>query len=136
MLEDRGIDSSRVVVSEPTTIEKFRSVACQILDSYLETAKENSGMLMVLDSLGMLSSEKEVADVGSGADTRDMTKSSLIKGAFRVLTLKLSKAKVPLIVCNHLYANIGGYGPIYSLSGGSGLKYSASTIVNMDKIER
>ena len=45
-------------------------------------------MMFVLDSLGMLSSMKEVQDVANDKAVRDMTKSQLIKGAFRVLTLK------------------------------------------------
>ena len=36
-----------------------------------------------------------------------MTKSQLIKGAFRVLTLKLGKANVPMLVTNHTYDVIG-----------------------------
>ena len=40
-------------------------------------------------------------------DVRDMSKATLIKAAFRVLRLKLAKAKVPLIVTNHVYAVIG-----------------------------
>ena len=38
-----------------------------------------------------------------------MTKSQLIKGAFRMLTLKLGQAKIPLIVTNHTYDVIGSY---------------------------
>ena len=88
---------------------------------------------MVLDSLGQLSSTKEIEDTAEGKETRDMTKAQVLKAAFRVLSLKLAKAGVPLLVTNHVYAVVGSYIPMKEMSGGSGLKYSASTIVMLTK---
>lgn len=51
-------------------------------------------MMMVLDSLGQLSSTKEIEDTAEGKETRDMTKSQILKAAFRVLNLKLAKIGV------------------------------------------
>ena len=62
-----------------------------------------------------------------------MTKSQLVKGAFRMLTLKLGQANVPLIVTNHTYDVIGAYVPTKEMGGGSGLKYAASTIIYLGK---
>ena len=62
-----------------------------------------------------------------------MTKSQLIKGAFRMLTLKLGQADIPLIVTNHTYDVIGAYVPTKEMGGGSGLKYAASTIIYLSK---
>jgi hypothetical protein len=62
-----------------------------------------------------------------------MTKSQLVKGAFRMLTLKLGQANVPLIVTNHTYDVIGAYVPTKEMGGGSGLKYAASTIIYLSK---
>ena len=67
--------------------------------------------MFVLDSLGMLSTEKEIRDALDDKQVRDMTKSQLVKGAFRMLTLKLGQANVPLIVTNHTYDVIGAYVP-------------------------
>ena len=89
--------------------------------------------MMVLDSLGILSSEKELADSLAGNDTRDMTKAQVIKAAFRVLTLKLARAGIPMLVTNHVYEVIGSYIPMKEMGGGSGLKYAASTIVYLGK---
>ena len=50
-------------------------------------------------------------DVANDKQVRDMTKSQLIKGAFRVLTLKMGQAGVPLLVTNHTYDVIGSYVP-------------------------
>ena len=62
-----------------------------------------------------------------------MTRSQVIKAAFRVLTLKLGRANVPLIVTNHTYDVIGAYMPTKEMGGGSGLKYAASSIVYLSK---
>ena len=88
--------------------------------------------MFVLDSLGMLSTEKDQRHAQRQA-VRDMTKSQLIKGAFRMLTLKLGQADIPLIVTNHTYDVIGAYVPTKEMGGGSGLKYAASTIIYLSK---
>ena len=134
MIEDRGIASDRMLIVPVATIEQFRTQACRILDNYVEQPEDKRQPLMfVLDSLGMLSTEKEIADVAADKQVRDMTKSQLIKGAFRVLTLKLGKANVPMLVTNHTYDVIGSYVPTKEMGGGSGLKYASSTIVYLSK---
>ena len=134
LLEDRNIDTSRVVVLNVATIEEFRTKALQATDKYLKLPEdERQPMMFVLDSLGMLSTEKEVADALADKNVRDMTKSQLVKGAFRMLTLKLGQAQIPLIVTNHTYDVIGSYVPTKEMGGGSGLKYAASTIIYLSK---
>jgi RecA/RadA recombinase len=81
----------------------------------------------------MLSTEKEITDALNDKQVRDMTKSQLVKGAFRMLTLKLGQANIPLIVTNHTYDVIGSYVPTKEMGGGSGLKYAASTIIYLTK---
>ncbi len=132
MMEERGLDTSRVIISEPDTIQKFRSHALKTIDMY-EKSPDRPPMLFILDSLGLLSTEKELADSMEGKDVRDMTKSQLVKGTFRVLTLKLAKIGVPMIVTNHVYEVIGSYMPQKEMGGGSGLKYAASTIAYLSK---
>jgi len=134
LLEDRGIDTSRVVVINVVTIEEFRKKALQCVDKYLhQPESDRQPMMFVLDSLGMLSTEKEISDALLNKDVKDMTKSQLVKGAFRMLTLKLGQADVPLIVTNHTYDVIGSYVPTKEMGGGSGLKYAASTIIYLSK---
>jgi RecA/RadA recombinase len=134
LLSDRDIDTSRVVVMNVVTIEEFRTKALQCVDKYLKIDKaDRQPMMFVLDSLGMLSTEKEIGDALADKQVRDMTKSQLVKGAFRMLTLKLGQADVPLIVTNHTYDVIGAYVPTKEMGGGSGLKYAASTIIYLSK---
>ena len=134
LLESRGIDTTRLVVVNVVTIEEFRSKALRAVDIYLKTSEENRKPCMfVLDSLGMLSTEKEIRDALDDKQVRDMTKSQLVKGAFRMLTLKLGQANIPLIVTNHTYDVIGSYVPTKEMGGGSGLKYASSTIIYLSK---
>ena len=134
LLEERNIDTNRVVVMNVVTIEEFRTKALQVVDRYMkEPEGERQPMMFVLDSLGMLSTSKEITDALADKQVRDMTKSQLIKGAFRILTLKLGQANIPLIVTNHTYDVIGSYVPTKEMGGGSGLKYAASTIIYLSK---
>ena len=134
LLESRGIDMKRLVVVNVVTIEEFRTKALKAVDIYLKTSEEDRKPCMfVLDSLGMLSTEKEIRDALDDKQVRDMTKSQLVKGAFRMLTLKLGQANIPLIVTNHTYDDIGSYVPTKEMGGGSGLKYAASTIIYLTK---
>jgi RecA/RadA recombinase len=134
MMETRGVDTKRVVISEPDTIQKFRHTALQIIEKYsAQPEAKRKPMMMVLDSLGQLSSTKEMEDTAEGKETKDMTKAAILKATFRVLNLKLAKIGVPLIVTNHVYDVVGAYIPTKEMSGGSGLKYTASTIVMLSK---
>ena len=134
MLENRGIDSSRVVIMPVATVQEFRLQAIKIIDKYLEQEKDKRKPIMfVLDSLGMLSTTKEMEDTAEGKETRDMTRSQIVKSAFRVLTLKLGQARVPMIMTNHTYDVIGSMFPQKEMGGGSGLKYAASSIVYLGK---
>ena len=134
LLESRGVNLDRTVVVNVVTIEEFRSKALRAVDIYLKNAiDERKPCMFVLDSLGMLSTEKEIRDALDDKQVRDMTKSQLVKGAFRMLTLKLGQANIPLIVTNHTYDVIGSYVPTKEMGGGSGLKYAASTIIYLSK---
>jgi RecA/RadA recombinase len=134
MIDERGIDGNRMILVPVTTVQEFRTQAIQILDKYLEQKTEDrKPMMFVLDSLGMLSTSKELADSAEGKDTRDMTRAQVVKAIFRILTLKLGKANVPLLVTNHTYDVVGAYIPTKEMGGGSGLKYAASTIIYLSK---
>ena len=134
MVVDRGIDSKRMVVFPVTTVQEFRTQALKVLDGYLaQNESDRKPLFLCLDSLGMLSTTKEVEDTADGKETRDMTRAQVLKAAFRVLTLKLGRAKVPLVVTNHTYDVVGSMFPQKEMGGGSGLKYAASSIIYLSK---
>ena len=132
MIEERGIDSKRMIIFPVATVQEFRTQAVKILDKYIDD-EEKQPMMMCLDSLGMLSTTKEMEDTAAGNETRDMTRAQVLKAAFRVLTLRLGKAKVPMIVTNHTYDSMGSMFTTKEMGGGSGLKYAASQIVFLGK---
>ena len=134
MLEQRGIDTKRTVVVPVATVQEFRTQSIKIIDKYLEQEESKRKPIMfVLDSLGMLSTTKEMTDTAEGKETRDMTRSQIVKSTFRVLTLKLGQANVPMIMTNHTYDVVGSMFPQKEMGGGSGLKYAASSIVYLSK---
>lgn len=135
MLVERGVDVKRFGVVPVSTVQQFKTQALRIVDNYEKTPKsERQPLLFILDSLGMLSTDKEMADSAEGKDVRDMTRAQLVKAAFRVLTLKLGRAGIPMIVTNHVYSDVGG-GPYASKvqAGGSGAVYASSTILTLSK---
>ena len=134
MVIDRGIDPKRMVIMPVTTVQEFRTQAIRVLDDYLSVDEaDRPPMFLCLDSLGMLSTTKEVEDTADGKETRDMTRAQVLKAAFRVLTLKLGRAKIPMVVTNHTYDVVGSMFPTKEMGGGTGLKYAASSIVYLSK---
>ena len=134
LIVNRGIDPDRMLLMPVTTVQEFRTQAIKVLDSYLaQNEAARKPLFMCLDSLGMLSTTKEVEDTAEGKETRDMTRAQVLKAAFRVLTLKLGRAKVPMVVTNHTYDVVGSMFPQKEMGGGSGLKYAASSIIYLSK---
>ena len=134
LIVDRGIPAKRMVIMPVTTVQEFRHQALKVLDAYLlQNEADRKPLFLCLDSLGMLSTTKEVEDTAEGKETRDMTRAQVLKAAFRVLTLKLGRAKVPMVVTNHTYDVVGSMFPQKEMGGGSGLKYAASSIVYLSK---
>jgi len=134
MMTSRGIDTKRVGLVPVTTVQEFRTQSIKVVDEYMKLKKEDRPpLLFVLDSLGMLSTSKEIQDATDGKETRDMTRAQVIKSIFRILSLKLGQAGIPLIVTNHTYEVVGAYVPTKEMGGGTGLKYAASTILFLSK---
>lgn len=138
MLESRGIDSKRVVVSQPSTVEEFRTYAAKVLDEYekhidVDSDEEQGNKMMIfLDSLGMLSSEAELENISSGNNKADMGRTQkLLKATFRALSLRTARMNVPWCIVGHTYANLGGFGD--SIAGGTGLVYASDVILTLSK---
>jgi len=99
LVESRGIDTSRLVVVNVVTIEEFRSKALKAVDLYLKKPEgERKPCMFVLDSLGMLSTEKEITDaltydvIGAYVPTKEMGGGSGLKYAASTI-IYLSKKK-------------------------------------------
>ena len=129
MIKDRGLDPDRIIVCPVSTVEEFRTQCVKIIDNM----DNDYNLMLFLDSLGNLSTMKEMGDVASGSDKRDMTRAPMIRGTFRTLSLKLARKNIPLIITNHTYDAIGSMFPKKEISGGGVIKYAASVIVTMAK---
>ena len=128
MIAERGLDTDRIGLFPVATVEEFRTQCVRIIEN---SGKNEGKMMIFLDSLGNLSTMKEMGDVAGGSDKRDMTRAPMIRGTFRTLSLMLSKHNIPLIITNHTYDSIGSMFPKKEISGGGGIKYAASTIVTL-----
>lgn len=136
MLQERGLDTKRTLIFPVATVEDFRTQCLKIVRSFAEKSdkeRKEKPLFFILDSMGMLSTKKEVEDMSTGNDKRDMTKAQLLKGAFRVLTLELGRAGIPMFVTNHVYEQVGAYIPTKVQGGGSGSVYAASSILELSK---
>lgn len=106
ILISKNIALDRFVHIPVTTVQEFKNQALRIINEKIKD-KDDTPILFVLDSLGNLSTTKEMEDSANGSDTKDMTRAQIIKAAFRVLSLKMGIANVLLLFTNHVYDKIG-----------------------------
>lgn len=129
ILISRRIDLKRFGILPIATVQEFKTQALKIVNKYLDDPK--TPLMFVLDSLGNLSTTKEMEDSAAGADTRDMTRAQIIKATFRVLSLKLGAAGIPMVITNHVYDNIGA-GPYASKEQSGGCLVAGTKVVMGD----
>src|SRR3990170_767367 len=132
MMEDRGLDTKRVIKQEPETLQSFRTHVLNVIEKYGNEKMGAPPIMIILDSLGNLSSTKETEDSMEGKETRDMTKAQITRGIFRQLTLKAAKVDVPVLFTNHTYYTMGMFSTKVA-SGGLGPVYAASIVAMLSK---
>lgn len=128
-LEDRGIDIERLLYVPVDTVENLSTSMLNVIDQVADGEK----VLIVVDSIGNLSTTKELQDMTDANDKRDMTRAQKLKALFRTVTLKCGLKNIPLIIVNHVYASVGSYFPSNTVGGGSGSLYASSTIIELSK---
>lgn len=130
---DPSLDKFRLIRSNK--VEDVNMVLSQLVDE-LKTQKldgyEIPKLMIVLDSLGQMASNKEKSDLLKGDIKQDMTKAKALGSMFRSINTDLGYLEIPMIVCNHTYLTLDLY-PAEKLKGGNGLLYSASVIGFMSK---
>lgn len=132
-----GIDSGRVRYQPIKTVTEFQTFVSNLLDLVKKAriAGAQPKILLILDSLGMLSTDKELRDAIEGKNAADMgAKAKELRKLFRVITLDLTQAKIPLVCTNHVYAG-GGYIPTKESSGGDGPIFAMSVISFLSKAQ-
>lgn len=132
-----GIDSNKVRYQPIKTVTEFQTFVTNLLD-LVKKAKDDGAdpkIILILDSLGMLSTDKELNDAVSGKNAADMgAKAKELRKLFRVITLDLTAAKIPLVCTNHVYAG-GGFFPTKESSGGDGPIFAMSVISFLSKAQ-
>jgi RecA/RadA recombinase len=120
-LKKRGIDTENMLFVPVATVEDLMTSVVNLLD---EIGKDDK-VIIGIDSIGNISTNKEINDTTEGNDTKDMTRAAKLKAFFRTCTIKAGIKNVPMIPINHVYAQIGGFGGKV-IGGGEGPAYNAS----------
>jgi len=131
-----GVDPKKFRIENINTIEEFATITAKLNESIKSiriAGKIPPKIMVVLDSLGNLSSTKEKEDTTEGSGKRDMTKQQAVRRTFRVVGNDFAMNAIPLIVCAHTYTMIGSYIPGQEVSGGGGLKYNVSILFMLTK---
>lgn len=90
-------------------------------------------IMLIVDSLTHLETNKEVEDRAKGSNAQDMgLRAKELRQLFKSFTLELSNLKIPLIFTSHTYSSMDQYTP-KAMSGGSGPLYSASVVMMLSK---
>lgn len=125
-----GVDTSKVMIKQVNTVTEVSEIlanTCKNLDDMRAKYGSAHKFLIVLDSLGNLTSTKELTDTLENAgDKRDMTRAQNIKALFRVNATPMARNGIIFVVISHIYQTIGAYVPTSVVSGGSGINYNSS----------
>jgi hypothetical protein len=130
---DNDLEKFRLIRSNK--VEDVNMLLTQLLDELKQQKLDGielPKLMIVLDSLGQMASNKEKADLLKGDIKQDMTKAKALGSMFRSINTDLGFLDIPMIVCNHTYLTLDMF-PAEKLKGGNGLLYSASVIGFMSK---
>ena len=135
--EKEEIDSKNEIIKDKYEKELKKAKKDKLLSTDSKYPKklnyiEKENFIFILDSLGMLGSIKETEDVATGSNKKDMTKSQLLRGFARVISLKLSLSQSPFLVVNHTYQTYDKYNP-EKISGGGGFRFMCDCILILSK---
>lgn len=121
--ESLQIDTSRIVHIPVMNMEEFKFDVIQ----QLENIERGEHVIFVVDSLGNMSSKKEIDDAKDGKSVADMSRAKQMKSIFRMITPYLTRLDIPMVAVNHIYMEQGLY-PKAIVSGGTGVYLSADNI--------
>lgn len=131
---DNSLEKLRLIRSNK--VEDVNITLTQLIDELKEqklAGYELPKIMIVLDSLGQMASNKEKADLLKGDIKQDMTKAKALGSMFRSINTDLGFLDIPMLVANHTYLDINSMFPTEKLKGGNGLLYSASVIGFLSK---
>lgn len=122
------MDTSRILHVPIMNMEEFKfDVIAQ-----LENLSRGDRVIFVIDSLGNMSSKKEMDDAKDQKSVSDMSRAKQMKSIFRMITPYLNRLDIPMVAVNHIYMEQGLY-PKAIISGGTGIYLSADNIYVMGR---
>ena len=127
-----GLDANKVMIKQVNTISETSQLIanlCQSLDEMREQYGNAHKFMIVLDSLGNLTSDKEKTDTIEGNDKRDMTRAQNIRAMFRVNATPIARNGIIFLVIAHQYASTNMYSSLPEVGGGGGIKYNSSVTI-------
>ena len=130
-----GLDASKTKYVPVYTVDQCRNQISGFLDNVIEAGQQGK-FIISIDSLGNLSSQKEIDDIAKDKSAMDMgLRAKSLKSMLRTLTYKAGKAGVTIMFTNHTYSDPGAMFPslVKTQSGGSGPVYMASILVQLAK---
>lgn len=127
-LSSNGINTSRVI---HIPIEHIEMLKFDVVKR-LEEIKRGDKVFLLVDSLGALSSKKEVEDALDEKSVTDMTRAKAIRSLLRIITPHLTMKDIPCIVINHIYQTMELYSKAV-VGGGTAVMYSANQIFIISK---
>lgn len=123
-----GVNPDKILYMPIDTVEQINNAAQEVLDTIVMN-KSNKKVLMVIDSIALASTEKEL-DPDAGSDMGN--KAKLLRSFFRVYARKIEKHNIALLVTNHYTQKIGVmYGSNKTTTGGTALPYAASVRLDL-----
>jgi RecA/RadA recombinase len=130
-LKQRGIDTEKLLYIPIDTVENLKTSILNIL----EEITTNDKVMIIIDSLGNLSTNKEMNDSMDGSDKKDMTRAAQLKALFRTITMKAGVKQVSIVAINHVYAVVGAFFAQNVAGGGSGPAYMSSIVIEFSKAQ-
>lgn len=134
VISPKTLTTKTAIKDQVITIEKLTKLLNRIIDFQVSKGKDKAKSVVVcIDSVTQLTSEKEVEKIMKDKDAKDMTSSQKMRELFRTITQKQKDANLTIIGIAQLTANIGViFGPSKTENAkGSGFKYASSLSVQM-----
>lgn len=130
-----GVDPEKFRYEPVGTVQDFKTSITQTLDLLIEQKEAGNqipNIFFVLDSVGNLATQKEIDDAKAASDKADMTRAKNIRAIFRIVAHKMGIVGATFAFSNHIYMSNDLFSQRIQ-SGGKGLVYGASIILNLSK---
>lgn len=126
--EKAGIDTSKIDHRPIRSVEELRTDFANLLNDISEGDK----VLICVDSIGMLRSDKETQDALDAKSAADMTRARQLKSFFRIITGEAAIKQIPIVIINHSYQTMELYSKEVA-AGGRGAQYAAHSLLFISK---